>query len=252
MVLRLIDGNNVFRRTLEADPTASPTRNWVAELTGYAQRGDDLIVVWDPPNALRRRRDIVPHYKAKRPALSEDLTLSMRLAKDVLAVSGILQIEVPTYEADDVIAALHQPGCIIHSSDRDFLQLEGITLFPDPGPLTTPVEWVRLMKATFGDPSDNLKGIKGFGKKAWEDTTESDRHILLGIIAKTAPVEDAEGFLSKACFGWLKEPENLAMVRAEYQAAGFLSVSEHMLIEGMRNPTLDKKRADHLLQEFMQ
>jgi len=251
MVLRLIDGNNVFRRTLESDPTASPTRNWVAEMSGYAERGDYIIIVWDPPNALKRRRDIVPHYKAKRPALTEDLTLSMKLAKDVLAVSGVLQIEVPTYEADDVIAALHAPGCIIHSSDRDFLQLEGITLYPDPGPLTTPTRWVRVMKASLGDPSDNLKGIKGFGEKSWAALTEEQLGRLESVILGDDP-DILKDDLGKASFAWLSVPENLAMIRAEYEAAGFVSVPEHLLVDNLRHPTRDVRRANELLQEFMQ
>lgn len=251
MVLRLIDGNNVFRRTLESDPTASPTRNWVAEMSGYAERGDYIIIVWDPPNALKRRRDIVPHYKAKRPALTEDLTLSMKLAKDVLAVSGVLQIEVPTYEADDVIAALHAPGCIIHSSDRDFLQLEGITLYPDPGPLTTPTRWVRVMKASLGDPSDNLKGIKGFGKKSWDAFSDDQRSRLESVLLGNLP-DILKDDLSKASYSWLEKEENLATIRAEYEVAGFIPVPEHQLVDGLRHPTKDSPRAARLLQEFMQ
>lgn len=254
-MLRLFDGNNVFRRLLESDVTGQPLRMLLAEVEGYQQRGDQVIFCWDPPNAIQRRRKIVPHYKAGRPPMADDVRQSQELMKTLFAHAAVLQCEVPTYEADDVIAALARnagPDVLIHSNDGDFLQL-GVPTTADIALRKVPPELIRLHKAAVGDPSDNLKGIKGFGEKSWLGADHAALRLLIETPGTNPwPEQLQRQGLSKASAGWLVADGNLALVRADWEAAGFLDVEDHEIAAGFRHPIYDPKTVAEILNRFLQ
>jgi len=79
-------------------------------------------------------------------------------------------IRVKGWEADDVIATLvrSEPNeqFIIESTDVDFMQLPNVRIAREkPAPVEP--QYMRLYKTLVGDPSDNIGGLKGFGKGAW-------------------------------------------------------------------------------------
>ena len=172
-MLQLIDANNEYRRRLEVDASGLTIRNLLDEVDLMTRSKDVVVLVWDGFDCNKRRRDIYPAYKSKRKAglNAENIFASIKFCKELLKYTAAIQVEVPGYEADDVIATLteqymgHMPIRIV-SNDGDYLQL-GVptTRETDYG---VPANLIRLYKTCVGDPSDNIPGIRGFGAKTWE------------------------------------------------------------------------------------
>ncbi len=134
-------------------------------------------------DTFRTRMD--ERYKAQRKPMPEELRVQVPLVKQALEHMGIPVLELPDYEADDVMGTLAYRAAevpvetVIASSDKDLLQLvrdpwirlwhtrhermldeEGVEdLFGVP-PAQVP-EVLALM----GDSSDNVPGCKGIGEK---------------------------------------------------------------------------------------
>ena len=73
------------------------------------ERPDLLGVAFDPKGGSFRR-DIFPEYKANRAETPEDILLSVPYGKRVVEAMCIPVLEVPGYEADDVIGTLAYKG----------------------------------------------------------------------------------------------------------------------------------------------
>jgi DNA polymerase-1 len=134
------------------------------------------------------RTETFPEYKANRAKSPEGFKGQVDLIRDLLDRLGITRVEVPGYEADDVLATLVTQAqnegldSFIVTGDRDSLQLvsDNVTvLYPRKGvsdlARMTPdavVEKYGLTPRQYpdfaalrGDPSDNLPGIPGVGEK---------------------------------------------------------------------------------------
>ncbi|WP_416738253.1 5'-3' exonuclease [Mycoplasma sp. 005V] len=131
------------------------------------------------------RHDIYQDYKAGRAKAPEELYIQFDLIKQILDCLGIVQEELPGFEADDLVAAyckkvaLEEPK-IIFSRDKDLHQLispnisiilkenYGYSLLTNDNYFATygflPSQVVDY-KALAGDNSDNLPGVKGIGEK---------------------------------------------------------------------------------------
>ncbi|MFM7442289.1 MAG: 5'-3' exonuclease H3TH domain-containing protein, partial [Tabrizicola sp.] len=130
------------------------------------------------------RNDIYDAYKANRPEPPEDLRPQFPLTRDATRAFNVACIELPGYEADDIIATLANRAadaggsCTIISSDKDLMQLirPGIDML-DPmknrpiGPDevmekfgVTPDRVVDV-QALAGDSIDNVPGAQGIGLK---------------------------------------------------------------------------------------
>lgn len=165
MSIQIYDAQNFFRRLLEVggDP-----RSIFNEFISAVD--EQRYVIWDGPHALKARRDIYPEYKAQRVKPKTDIYVNFDTLREVLKFTPAVQVRVPGYEADDVIASLariHGDECYIHSTDADFLAL-GVPCGAKPIEGVKP-EHIRLYKTFVGDPSDNIPGCPGFGKKAWDE-----------------------------------------------------------------------------------
>ncbi len=130
------------------------------------------------------RNDLYDRYKANRSAPPEDLIPQFPLVRDATRAFGVHCVELPGYEADDLIAtyackARDAGGeCVIVSSDKDLMQLIGPSVVMwDPmkdrrlaeeavmekfG--VTPDKMVDL-QALIGDSVDNVPGAPGIGPK---------------------------------------------------------------------------------------
>ncbi|MFT9387952.1 DNA polymerase I, partial [Acetobacter sp.] len=114
----------------------------------------------------------------------EDLRPQFSLIRDATEAFGVPGIELPGWEADDLIAsyatAIRAAGgtCTIISSDKDLMQLVGPGVcMLDPirqtpiGPAEVeakfgvPPEKVVDVQALMGDPTDNVPGVPGIGPK---------------------------------------------------------------------------------------
>lgn len=198
--LYLIDGMSLlfrayhalFRTGLHA-PTGEPTFATFGFATMLlallrTERPDELAVVFDTA-APTIRHEQYSAYKATRQAPPEDLALQLEHVKQLLDALGIPRIELPGYEADDLIATLARQAadkgytvfCI--TSDKDFFQLLSeriVVLRPTTREGTeydrwdtqrlwqewglTPSQVVDFL-ALVGDPVDNVPGIHGIGEK---------------------------------------------------------------------------------------
>jgi DNA polymerase-1 len=129
------------------------------------------------------RREIYSDYKANRDATPEDLNAQIPLVREAIEAFGIELVEVPNFEADDVIATLvaEAPDDVsvsIISTDKDLMQLvsDRVSLVDSmkdrrytPGDVEErfgvgPDQMLDL-RSLIGDPSDNIPGVKGIGEK---------------------------------------------------------------------------------------
>jgi DNA polymerase I len=147
------------------------------------EQPDAVVVAVDPPGGSDFRRELHAGYKATRDAQPEDLSSQLPLARELIDAWGIPVIEVPGYEADDVIATLVRRAgdddeVLIVSTDKDLMQLVGervrlLDTMKDRrvGPseveerFGVPPEKLLDLRALTGDPSDNIPGVKGIGEK---------------------------------------------------------------------------------------
>ena len=192
-MLLLIDANNLLARSFYGrqpfyDTQRRPIHavsgivNWVLKFH-YAYKPKKIIVCWDSIGPTFRHQ-LYPAYKATRKPTPSELFNQIPRAKKALENLRIAQVEVRGYEADDIIGTLASKSndfVRIVSGDRDMFQLisrnvmvdyfrarkasQQFTLFNheeaygiDPG------QWVDF-KALVGDPSDNISGVPGIGKK---------------------------------------------------------------------------------------
>jgi DNA polymerase-1 len=146
------------------------------------QQPDAIAMVMDPPGG-GFRREIFAGYKATRDAQPEELSQQIPLARELASAWRIPMIEVPGYEADDVIATLTRQApddveVVIVSTDKDLMQLVGgrVTLLDTMkdrriGPAEVeerfgvPPAQLLDVRALVGDSSDNIPGVKGIGEK---------------------------------------------------------------------------------------
>lgn len=164
MARLIIDANNHFRRELETYRDGSAPRG---VLNKWLHNEDEVVIVWDGPNALKRRRAIYPAYKERRQKAGEDIYVGFDVIREVLKHCPVVQIRCAGWEADDVIATIAKPGDTIWSTDLDLRQIEGVH-FRDQVREPCAREHLRTFKTLVGDSSDNIPGAKGFGEGAWK------------------------------------------------------------------------------------
>ena len=150
-------------------------------------KGEDgpthLVAIFDHSERTFRN-DLYDQYKAHRPPPPEDLVPQFGLVRKATAAFGVSCLELPGYEADDLIAtyackARDAGGeAVIVSSDKDLMQLigRGVVMY-DPmkdrrldeeaviekfgvGP-----DKVVEVQALIGDSVDNVPGAPGIGPK---------------------------------------------------------------------------------------
>lgn len=148
-----------------------------------------LGVAFDPPGGSFRR-ELYPLYKANRDATPEDIIAAVPHIKAILEAMRIPVLEVPNYEADDVIGTLsYQASCcdeyevFMVTPDKDYGQLikEHVSMYkPAKGGegidivgldkvcecygIADPKQVIDIL-ALWGDASDNIPGVPGIGEK---------------------------------------------------------------------------------------
>jgi DNA polymerase-1 len=130
------------------------------------------------------RNQLYDQYKAHRPPPPEDLVPQFSLVREATRAFGVPALELPGYEADDLIAAyackIRDDGgeVIIVSSDKDLMQLvgDGVSMLDTMKNLkigpdqvfdkfgVTPDKVVDV-QALCGDSVDNVPGAPGIGIK---------------------------------------------------------------------------------------
>ncbi|HEX3917457.1 MAG TPA: 5'-3' exonuclease H3TH domain-containing protein, partial [Caulobacteraceae bacterium] len=142
-----------------------------------------LAVVFDHSEVTFRNK-LYSDYKAHRPPAPEDLVPQFPLVREATRAFGVPSLELPGYEADDIIAAyackVRDAGgeVVIVSSDKDLMQLVGdrVTMLDTMKNLrigapevfdkfgVTPDKVIDV-QALCGDSVDNVPGAPGIGVK---------------------------------------------------------------------------------------
>jgi len=142
-----------------------------------------LVAIFDHSEKTFRNA-LYDQYKAHRPPAPEDLVPQFPLVREATAAFGVHCVELPGYEADDLIAtyacrARDLGGeAVIVSSDKDLMQLigGGVVMW-DPMKdrrLAEPEVFEKFgvgpdkmidLQALIGDSVDNVPGAPGIGPK---------------------------------------------------------------------------------------
>ncbi len=197
--LLIIDGNSILNRAYYGirpltAPDGTPTNavyGFLNILFKYIdeEKPDMLCVAFDVKEKTFRHK-MYTEYKAQRKPAPEDFLAQIPVIKEVLSAMNCLCLELPGYEADDIIGTIsrlcdeRKTECRILTGDKDDLQLAsdntviklvitrmGQTSTTDYGE----AEFVEKygiepnafidVKALMGDTSDNIPGVKGIGEK---------------------------------------------------------------------------------------
>lgn len=195
----LIDGNSIINRAFYGIPdlTNSEGKHTNA-LYGFLnilfkildeEKPQYVMVAFDVKHPTFRH-ERYPEYKGTRKPMPEELREQVPLLKEVLDAMGIKRIELPGYEADDILGTIAKQSeakkmeVSLISGDRDMLQLasdqikiripktkKGGTEIEDYHTKevlekygVTPAQIIDL-KGLMGDASDNIPGVKGIGEK---------------------------------------------------------------------------------------
>lgn len=131
------------------------------------------------------RHEMYPEYKAGRRPMPPELAEQFPIAKDAAEALGFKRLELPGYEADDILGTLSEFAddnmtVYLLTGDRDSLQLIGqnvhVLLATNSDTIdfdikafyekygVLPSQYVDV-KALMGDSSDNIPGVRGIGEK---------------------------------------------------------------------------------------
>src|SRR5262245_5097312 len=140
-------------------------------------------VAWDLEGPTFRH-DRFAEYKSHRPPLPADLMPQFDYAKEICNGFRIPALELPGYEADDLIATYARLASeagypvVVVASDKDLLQLvgDGITVLNPSKDLRldaagvaaqfgAPPDRVIDVLGLMGDAVDNIPGVPGVGEK---------------------------------------------------------------------------------------
>lgn len=201
--LYLVDGSGYIFRAYHALPPLSRKRDGlpVGAVAGFCNMLVKLLEAAATDGAVSHlavvfdhgrktfRNDLYPAYKANRDEPPEDLVPQFPLVRDAVRAFSVAAVEVPNFEADDVIASYARAAAatgadvVIVSSDKDLMQLVGMA--PNGARVSmldpvkeraidaaevlerfgVPPEKVVDVQALAGDSTDNVPGVPGIGVK---------------------------------------------------------------------------------------
>lgn len=197
--LYIVDGSSYMYRAFYASPPLTnskgmPTNglfvftNMITSLI-RDKEPDLLAVAFDPPGPTFRHEEY-EDYKANRQAPPDDLRVQMPYFRDIIKGMGIAVVEIPGYEADDVLGTMALQAAaaglevILVSADKDLLQLivpEQVSMLDTMSRGKSKERLYTLKEvedrfgvkpsqvadvlALMGDTSDNIPGVPGIGPK---------------------------------------------------------------------------------------
>ncbi|MHB8122506.1 MAG: DNA polymerase I [Desulfuromonadaceae bacterium] len=191
--LYLVDGSSYIYRAYYAirhlsSPTGFPTN----AIYGFIQMLLKLLKDYNPQHVAvvfdagrtTFRTEMYPDYKANRAAMPDDLRMQMEPIRDVVRAFNIPSLELPGYEADDIIGALagrfaaRGGKVVVVTGDKDLMQIvtEHVTLLDTMKGKESGIaevverfgvgpEQVTDILGLAGDSSDNIPGVPGIGEK---------------------------------------------------------------------------------------
>jgi DNA polymerase-1 len=191
--LFLVDGSSyIFRAFFAIPPLNNSTGLPTNAIFGFTnillkflkQYHPEYVAVALDAGRETFRNELFAGYKGNRPEAPADLIPQFPYFRRVLEALRVPLLELPGYEADDIIATLCRTmvnqGCelVVVSSDKDLMQLvaDGIRLLDSAKDRwigtaevkskfgVEPDRVVEVM-GLMGDAVDNIPGVKGIGEK---------------------------------------------------------------------------------------
>ena len=197
--LLLLDTHAIVHRAYHALPDLSSSKGeptgalyglMTMLLKSIADLKPDYIVAARDRAEKTHRHDLFEEYKGTRAKTEEPLVAQLKRTSEIFDAFGIPALDVAGFEADDVIGTVAEQAAkredletVILTGDMDMLQLivDGrVTVYR----LLTGISNMKFYdeeavlarygfgpknvtdyKGMRGDPSDNIKGIKGIGEK---------------------------------------------------------------------------------------
>lgn len=225
MKLLLIDAYALIYRSYYAfirNPRVTSTGMNTSAIFGFINTLEDVIKRETPthlaiafdPSGPTFRHEAYEAYKAQREETPEDIRQSIPYIRDIIKAYRIPLLEVPRYEADDVIGTVSKQAekegfnVYLVSPDKDYAQLVseqivqyrprfggdyetmGIPEVLEKYSLKTVSQMIDLL-GLMGDSSDNIPGCPGIGEKTAQkllaeyDSIEhllSNTHTLKGAL----------------------------------------------------------------------
>lgn len=214
--LLLIDANSLIHRAYHAlPPFTSPKGEPTGALYGISSimlkifregllngAPKYIIAAFDTPEMTFREKEY-KEYKITRPPAAKDLVSQLQKSHTLLGLFGIKTVELPGWEADDLIATLAErfksdqavEQIIILSGDLDSLQVvendRVVVLTPQKGISNTVLyneeaviqrfgvapAFLADYKGLVGDKSDNIPGVPGIGPKTAAGLIGKFKHL---------------------------------------------------------------------------
>lgn len=235
--LVLIDGHSILNRAFYGLPELTNAQGLHTNAVyGFLnimfrileeEKPDYLAVAFDV-HAPTFRHEMYEAYKGTRKPMPEELREQVPVMKDVLKAMGVVIMERPGLEADDILGTLAKKAqstgmeVTLVSGDRDLLQVAdehikiripktkmGRTEIEDYYPAdvervygVTPLQFIDL-KALMGDTADNIPGVPKVGQKTAAE--------LMGQYGSLAAIyAHVEEIAKKSIRESLKEHKDLA------------------------------------------
>lgn len=200
MKLFLLDAYALIYRAYYAfikNPRYNSKNENTSAILGFVNTLEDVLRNMQPthlgvafdPHGGTFRHEAYPEYKAQREETPEAIRFAVPKIKEILAAYHIPVLEVPGYEADDVIGTLaHQADMqgietYMMTPDKDYGQLvtSNVSIYRPPvgksdaqilGPkeicekwgIESPLQVIDIL-GLMGDSSDNIPGCPGVGEK---------------------------------------------------------------------------------------
>jgi len=195
----LIDGNSIVNRAFYGLPDLTTTDGRHTNgILGFfnillklleEEKPQYLAVAFDVKHPTFRH-EMFAEYKGTRKGMPEELREQIPVLKELLDACGILRLERPGYEADDILGTLAKQSkdkgyqVSLVSGDRDLLQIADDVIkvrIPKTKRTGTEIEDYNTqdviekyglkpmqiidLKGLMGDASDNIPGVPGIGEK---------------------------------------------------------------------------------------
>lgn len=251
--MRLIDGNNLLHRVADQQSFGvHPVRTIYSR---FCSPPETTVIVWDGPYANKRRQEIFPEYKANRRPKEESKYKFFEIAKGVLRFAPIIQVEIPGWEADDIIGTLvnrwhTQYPLVVETNDGDYWQHKDKCALP----LVTK-KWHHmsadeclLYKASVGEAKDNVKGMRGFGEITWQKLSEAGRRQLLLAVK----LEDQDRFFQLTELPEkIRTVENFGLLCLCWKLNTYWPVPEKEIDDAMFVGKLNITAAEIFMEGFM-
>jgi len=193
-VLYLFDGSAFLYRSFFALPSLTTSSGFpTGGIYGFlrsilailkTEKPNYMAIAFDLPTPTQRKL-AYSEYKSQRPPTPDPLKVQIPVIKELISLLGIKLLEMPGYEADDLIAYLTQKAkkegfrVKIYSPDKDVLQLVEGSQVVVINPISeevfdenkviekfgVPPQKLADYLALVGDKTDNIEGVKGVGPK---------------------------------------------------------------------------------------